>query len=98
MAERKVSSIKAVKAIEDENEESKMIEVEYEDEVYTYERKKLNSARLLQATDDNKLTVILRILIGDKQYEKFMGEDRDIEEMNEFAQALFEAAGTTPGE
>jgi hypothetical protein len=90
---------KSVKAVDAATDEDAIVTFGYDGVEYSYERKVLNKGRVLQAVDDNKLTVVIREVIGVKQYEAFMESlDPDIEEMTEFCQAMFEAAGTTPGE
>jgi hypothetical protein len=78
--------------------ESDNVEFEFDGETYNYSRKKLNSVRLLKAVDENKLTTILVTLLGDKQFDAWLGDDRDMDEITEFAEAAFDAAGTSVGE
>jgi hypothetical protein len=100
-ASEKARSLKVATAAQEETT-NPVVTFEYDGEEYSYDRSKLNSAKVLQAVDDQHLTLIARHLLSVKAWDKFLEGgpegDRQNEEVIDFVQAAFEAAGTDQGE
>lgn len=70
---------------------------EYDGENYSYDKDVLDDADVLEAVDDNKLSHLLKLVVGAAQYAQFKEKKRTIKDLQEFATAAFEAAGTDLG-
>lgn len=94
------SRTKVVKAAEAEAEDE-MVSCEFEGEEYEYDSALLNDAEMLEAIDDNKLTHVIKQLIGQDGFDRYKTSGpkgrRKITDMQDFCKVLFEAAGTEAG-
>lgn len=99
---KEVKSGTAEKALENEAAESTIVTVDYDGKKYTFDVDDMNDTEFMREMEKEHLSSAIEILIGKSQFQKFLSTGtkgkRKLQELNDFAEKMFDELGASPGE